>query len=656
MNRDVVRQNAAVPPTLAPVKPVGNDMSRSLTNAVGVRGLAVLGLLATATLVYAGGRAATPVGVVLEPSFGGLLNPSRVGGTASAAAVLVSLAVLVACWWRVLRLAQGGQVSLRAVGWTGAVWVLPLVVGPPLLSLDAYAYLAQGHMLSAGLDPYSGGPVLLGDDDAVVRMDPTWRASPVPYGPLTLLLLRAVALSHGDLTTGVLLLRLLALLGVLAAVSAAVRLTAERRRPYALALCALNPITLVHLIGGVHVDAVLAGVVGLSLLALRRNRPWLAWTLAACAVAVKVTAAPLLVFVLVALWRQRRSTPRLLLGATAALLLPYVAALPVVHRPWGFLPALTVPGASAPWYAPATMVGNLLAGLGRVLDLPLASAQAHLLGRMVVLLAGAVTVLVLLKAEWADQRPQRTRPTVRRASVALLVVSLCLPAVYGWYLAAGLFGLAAVATPFWAAAVVVLSSALTFSSLPPLYAASRWSLVGAWVIALTVLALGASRRGEPIEPPVEADAARLAGPGLAGPGRVGPGPTGPGRAGPGRRRYLPLAQLAGLALVGPATLGLLSPGANAGIAGAQEQSERSRVVDQLLHDYPHLQLVSVVPSTADGATYDVELVWPGQRTCDLQLARVIGPRTRYARLPSDAFERRVRGAQERPCPPPTITG
>ena len=615
------------------VKPAWSEpSSRSLTSAVGLRGLAVIGLIATATLVYAGGRAATPVGVVLEPAFGGLLNPSRVGGTASAAAVLVSLAVMVACWWRVLRLAEQGQVSLRAVGWTGAVWLLPLLVGPPLLSLDAYAYLAQGHMLSAGLDPYSGGPVLLGNDDAVVRMDPTWRASPVPYGPLTLLLLRAVALSHGDLTTGVLLLRLLALLGVVAAVGAAVRLTTEKRRPYVLALCALNPITLVHLIGGAHIDAVLAGVVGLSLLALRRNRPWLAWLLASCAVAVKVTAAPLLVFVLIVLWRQRRSTPRLLLGATAALLLPYVASLPVVHRPWGFLPALTVPGASAPWYAPATMAGNLFAGLGRLLSLPLDSAHAHLLGRIVVLLVGAVIVLNLLRAEWADERPQRTRQTVRRASTALLVVSLCLPAVYGWYLAAGLFGLAAAGLPVWTGALVLLSSALTFSSLPPLYAASRWSIAGAWLVVFTVLAVGASRRGQPTELPGESAAVD--------------------RGGSTRRRYVPLAQLAGLALVGPATLGLLSPGASAGTASAQEQSERGRVVDQLLQDYPHLQLVSVLPSTDEGTTYDVELVWPGQRTCDLQLGRVIGPRTRYVRLPADAFERRVSGAQERPCPPP----
>ena len=629
-----MRQTARVPSALALARQVRAHPAKNLTDVVGLRGLALIGLLATGTLVVAAGRAATPVGVVLEPSFGGLLNPSRVGGTASAAAVLISLAVLVACWWRVLRLAQHSQVSLRAVGWTGAIWSLPLLIAPPLLSMDAYAYLAQGHMLAAGLDPYSGGPVLLGNDDAVVRMDPTWRASPVPYGPVALLLLRAVAVSHGDLTTGVLLLRILALLGVLAAIGAAVRLTPEKRRPYVLALCALNPITLVHLIGGVHVDAVLAGVVGLSLLALRRNRPWLAWALAAIAVAVKVTVAPLLLFVLIALWLQRRSTPRLVVGAVGLLVLPYLAAWPVVHRPWGFLPALVVPGASAPWYAPATLVGRLFNGLSQLLGLPLSEGMAHSLGRVVVLLAGAITVLALARAEWHDQRPQRTRQTIRRASSALLVVSMCLPAVYGWYLAAGLFGVAATGTTLWTGALVALSSALTFSSLPPLYAASRWPLAGAWAITLTVLAVGASRQGQPAEqldhsgspvvPPV------------------------------GRRRYVPLAQLAGLGLVVPATLGLLSPGANAGVAGEQEQSDRGRVVQQLLHDYPHLQLVSVLPSTEEGTAYDVELVWPGQRTCDLRLGRAIGPRTRYLRLPDDSFERRVRTIEERPCPVPVV--
>ena len=600
---------------------------------MGLRGLALVGAIATSALVVAGGRAAIPVGVLLEPSFGGLLNPSHAGGTVSAAVVLVSLAVLVACWWRVLRLARSGQASLRAIGWIGASWLVPLLLAPPQLSMDAYAYLAQGHMLVTGIDPYSGGPVLLGNDDAVVRMDPTWRASPVPYGPLTLVLLRAVALLHSDLTIGVLLLRVLALLGVLAAVGAALRLAPVVKRPYVLALCALNPITLVHLIGGVHVDAVLAGVVGLSLLALRRNRPWVAWLLASCAVAVKVTVAPLLLFVLIALWRQRRGTPRLVAGAVGLLVLPYLVVWPVVHRPWGFLPALTVPGSQAPWYAPATLAGDFIVGVGRLLRLPFDPVLAHSVGRLAVLLAGAVTVLVLVRAEWFDQRPQRTRQTVRRAAVVLLVVSLCLPAVYGWYLAAGMFALAATGTSFWTGAVVVLSSALTFGSLPPLYGANRWPLAIAGTIAFTVMVLGASRRGEP-------------GAGLDQSAAIASGEL-------ARRRYVPLAQLAGLGLMVPASLGLLAPGANADIASEQAQSEQAQVVQQLLHDYPHLQLVSVLPSSVVG-TYDVELVWPGQRPCDLVLEPGIGPRIRYTRMAEDPFERRVRSAQERPCPLPVL--
>ncbi len=635
-----VRQNAQVTATATRDRAAPGAVRGEVAEGVGLRKVALIGLVAISALVVAAGRAATPVGVVLERSFGGLLAPSSRGGTFSAVAVVISLAVLLACWWRVLRLALQRRVSLRAVGWTGATWLMPVLFAPPLLSLDAYAYLAQGTMLATGLDPYSGGPVLLGDDPAAARVDPMWRASPVPYGPFTLLLLRAVALTHGNLAIGVLLLRGIALLGVVAAVGAALRLAPAPRRPHVLALCLLNPITLVHLIGGAHVDAVLAGVVGLSLLALRRDRPWLAWLLASIAVAVKITAAPLLLFVLVVLWHQRRGWPRLVLAATGLGALPFLASLAAVSRPWGFLPALLVPGSVAPWYAPATIAGNVLVGAGRLLALPVEPSAARLAGRLVVLLLGGLVVTALVRAEWADwagHGSARGRATVQRASTALLVVSLCLPAIYGWYLAAGLFGLAAVGTPAWSAAIVALSSALTFSSLPPLYAASRWPLVVAWGVALTVLGLAYKHAGRPV-------------------GRAGDLATMPEREpiAMGHLRYLRLAQAAGLGLIVPVTVGLLSPGASAGVASEQTQSERARVVQQLTREYPRLQLGSVLPATDFGAPYRVELVRPGERTCDLVLGPGIGPRVRFPRLPEDPIERRVRAMDERPCPLPVL--
>ena len=104
----------------------------------------------------------------------------------------------------------------------------------------------------------------------------------------------------------------------------------------------------------------------------------------------------------------------------------------------------------------------------------------------------------------------------------------------------------------------------------------------------------------------------------------------------------------------PVTVGLLSPGASAGVASEQTQSERARVVKQLTREYPRLQLGSVLPATDFGAPYRVELVRPGEQTCDLVLGPGIGPRVRFPRLPEDPIERRVRAMDERPCPLPVL--
>lgn len=612
---------------------------RAASAVVALRGPALIGLLAMIVLVVAAGRAASPVGVVLQPSFGGLLDPSPTGGTASAVAVLIALATLLACWWRVLRLTAHRAVALNAVGWTCGLWLLPVLVAPPLLSLDAYAYLAQGAMLANGLDPYAGGPILLGDDPAISRVDPMWRASPVPYGPLTLLLLRAVAVTQGDLDTGVFLLRGIALLGVAAAVAVALRLSHPARRPYVLALCALNPITLVHLVGGPHIDAVLAGVVALSLLALLHDRQWTSWLLATSAVAVKITAFPVLLFVLIGLARRGRVRPRAVLTAMGLAALPYLAALVVVDRPWGFLSALSVPGASAPWYAPATIAGSVLVGAGRLLSVPVDESMLRSAGRLIVLSVGGIIVVALLRAELTDQGLGRASRTAQRAAAALLVVALSLPVVYAWYLAAGLFVLAAVGTRAWTTLIVALSSALLFTSLPPLYAANRWPLAAAWGVALTVLAIGAFPR----RAAVGASGGRAA-------GTVHPASS------TGHRGSLRLAQVSGLGLLAPVAVGLLTPGASAGVTGEQTSSERVLVVAQLVQDYPGRQVASVLPASEPGAAYKVELVQPGGLTCRLVLKRGIGPRARFVRHEVTRAEQTVPTVVDYACPPAALTG
>ncbi len=453
---------------------------------------AVAGVLSTLVLVLAMGRSAVPVGMSLPVSFWGVLSPARAGGGWAAALVVVALAVLLAAWWRLLALAARGLLAVRTTSWVVGLWLAPVLLGPPLLSLDAYAYLAQGEMAARGLDPYAAGPVALGGDPVLHWVDPVWRASPTPYGPISLVALRAVALLGHGLTGDVLLLRALALVGVAVAVAGALLLCPVRQRPLVLVATAANPIAVVHLVGGVHLDALLAGLVTLSLLALRGGRLRSSLVLAGVAVACKVTVLPLflLVALVVARRRPRRTWPLEVLAALAA---PLALSALAVERPWGFLAALVVPGAQAPWYAPGTVVGGALHLVAAGLQLPVPASVTALVGRALVLATGGGLVLRALLLTWRDADVVDDRRLLARAGHVLLVVALVQPALYGWYLSPALFVVAATGRPQARTLLVALSSGLLFTSLPPMYSSSRPLLYLAAAVALAVLAANLPR-------------------------------------------------------------------------------------------------------------------------------------------------------------------
>ena len=70
------------------------------------------------------------------------------------AGVFVGMAVLLVAWYQVIGyLRQRPATPVRTVFVVFAVWVAPLMVAPPLFSGDAYSYVAQGTMVSAGINP-----------------------------------------------------------------------------------------------------------------------------------------------------------------------------------------------------------------------------------------------------------------------------------------------------------------------------------------------------------------------------------------------------------------------------------------------------------------------------------------------------------------------
>ncbi len=192
-------------------------------------------------------------------------GPARLAGAAAdqrivgVALVYAGVLGLVSGWLLMLR--RPGR--LRTMRLVGAAWALPLLVGPPLFSRDVYSYVAQGRMLTEGLNPYRQGPQSLGPGHVLSLVDPLWRGVHAPYGPLFERLSQlVVTLSGHDPAVAAAGFRLLALAGVVLIAWAVPSIAASIGRDprSAFALAGMNPLILLTFVGGAHNDALMLGL------------------------------------------------------------------------------------------------------------------------------------------------------------------------------------------------------------------------------------------------------------------------------------------------------------------------------------------------------------------------------------------------------------
>ncbi len=207
-----------------------------------------------------------------------------------------------------------------------------LVLLPPVGSADPQSYAAYGQMVVAGRDPYVTTPAELGGPygDAV---EAPWRDTPSIYGPLaTAEQSVAARLAGNHPGRAVFALDVIGGLAFLA-VGWLLQLLARDRagRARAALLWSANPLLLITVVAGGHLDVLMALGVTAALLVLRRGAvvaAFAAGVLAGAACGVKVTAA--LVGIALA-WSVRRSPKRLAalaLGAAAVLVPSYAWAGP----------------------------------------------------------------------------------------------------------------------------------------------------------------------------------------------------------------------------------------------------------------------------------------------------------------------------------------
>src|SRR5690625_3385029 len=221
------------------------------------------------------------------------------------------VALMLAAWLGLGRRVIDGTATEYTLIATTGFWLAPLLLSVPVFSRDTYSYLAQGALLRDGFDPYQVGPVenpnpLLDD------VSPIWSATTAPYGPAFILVAKLVTMLVGDnVVIGTMVLRLCMLPGLALLIWAAPRVARRigGSAPAALFLAVLNPLVIIHLMGGVHNEMLMVGLV-IAGIALTLDRRYLAGiTLVALAAAVKATAAialPFLVWIWMRGLRERR--------------------------------------------------------------------------------------------------------------------------------------------------------------------------------------------------------------------------------------------------------------------------------------------------------------------------------------------------------------
>jgi hypothetical protein len=404
---------------------VSKDHGLSSSRAVGFAGSA---LVAVGGL----GAGALPVGIPYLP--GG--HHARLG----LVCVYTGLALLLLAWWWYGRISRGDDESCRTAWWTLALWVAPLLLAPPLFSRDVYSYLAQGLMIDSGLDVYRHGPSVLGGMVAA-QVPPIWQQTPSPYGPVFLIVAQVVAgLLRSHLFLGVIAMRLVAVAG-LALLAGSVRILARSAgvRPSAATwLAVLNPLVLIHLVGGAHNDALMVGLLAAGLAAAVRHRPIAGTLLIAAAALVKWPAA-LGLFAVAAIWsgqlRGRWPWARASAAVAATAVAATVLITSLAGTGYGWVSALDTPISAQNW--------SLTGALGRwTADLLAHDAVGVALAEGLWRWAGVLATLVVAALVWT----YRTHlGPVYGLGIVLVAVVAFGPAIRPWYVLWGLVPLATVA-------------------------------------------------------------------------------------------------------------------------------------------------------------------------------------------------------------------
>ncbi|HWI94983.1 MAG TPA: polyprenol phosphomannose-dependent alpha 1,6 mannosyltransferase MptB [Solirubrobacterales bacterium] len=224
---------------------------------------------------------------------------------------------------------------------------------PPLLSHDVYSYVDYARLaVRHGLDPYVHAPQSAPGDSAFPHV--TWTETTSAYGPL--FTLATYPLAWLPVEAAVYVLKAASAVAVLATAYLVARLAPARgiNPTRAATFVALNPLVLVHIVGGPHNDGIAVLLMTLGAAGVLSASETSAGAALAAAIAVKAPTAVAAPFALLATLNQQPMGPktiytsalspagRLLAGGAAAALV--IGGVAWLGFGWDWLHAFTLAG------------------------------------------------------------------------------------------------------------------------------------------------------------------------------------------------------------------------------------------------------------------------------------------------------------------------
>jgi alpha-1,6-mannosyltransferase len=394
--------------------------------------------------------------------FGSFGSGSPLPTIASLALVFGGLILLSRVWFGFLRhLNARPGFPVKRVILVVAIWAVPLLLAPPLFSRDVYTYSAQGEMMSHHINPYSYGPEVLGATPFNQMADTVWSGTESPYGPTFLSVDGLLDQASGhQILPDLVLLRLLEVAGLALAVAATPTLARSLKHDsaHAVLIGVGSPLVLLALIGGMHNDALMVGLLMAGLAVAKRFGTVPGVILCALAAGVK-SPALLGVLFLGWVWAGSEASVRRRIGHTALAGLIALASMEVVSlvsgTGWGWVRTTTTADASFTGVTPINIVARSVSIISHVAQVPTTLLSVR----------PVFMVLGLLVAVYVAYRQLLRSPrdgVVRCLGITLLVLALLGPIVWSWYVCWGVIVVAAAAVGGLRTTSIVISTFWAF--------------------------------------------------------------------------------------------------------------------------------------------------------------------------------------------------